>query len=53
MDIRTVSIAFHLLAASILALWAVQSTLEKSGTKGLFLAGVALSMLGFGLPLAL
>lgn len=53
MDITTLSITFHVLAGAILALWAVQSTVEKSGTKGLFLAGVALSALGFGLPIAL
>lgn len=52
MDIGTTSIVFHSLSAAILALWAVQSTIEKSGTKGLFLAGMAMSMLGFGMPLA-
>jgi hypothetical protein len=53
MHISTLSMTFHVLACAVLALWAVQSTIDKSGTKGLFLAGLALSALGFGLPVAL
>jgi hypothetical protein len=49
MSLSALSITFHVLSAAILSLWAVQSTVQKGGTKGLFLCGVALALLGSGI----
>jgi len=52
MDVQTLPTVFHSLAAAILLLWAVQSSIDGAGTKGTLVAGMAMLMLAFGLPLA-